>query len=103
MFESIRISNDLGEELVDSKFIDNLKYDIIKLDLNKFNELDIALRRRILRYIIQEYFNIFKDISKVNIDDAIDLAYNNIGNKYMLLNKNIKLSVLKGIITIEKQ
>lgn len=74
---------------------------VLKLDLYKFNELDIALRRRILKYIINEVFSIYKNISKTNIDDAILLAYNNIGNKYMYINKHVKVSILRGIITIE--
>lgn len=74
----------------------------IKLDLKKFNELDIALKRRLLRHTFKEYFNIYKDISKVNIDDAIEIAFNNIGNKYIMLNKYIKFSVLKGEIVINK-
>ena len=74
---------------------------VLKLDLYKFNELDIALRRRILKYIINEVFSIYKNISKTNIDDAILLAYNNIGNKYMYINKYVKVSILRGIITIE--
>lgn len=72
----------------------------IELDLKKFNELDIALRRRVLKYILKIYFDTYKNISKINIDDAIKLIYNNIGNKYTMLNKNIKVEVNKGIITI---
>lgn len=70
------------------------------LDLKLFNELDIVLKRRVLRYILKEYFITYKDISKTNIDDAIKIAYNNIGNKYIMLNKNIKFSILRGEILI---
>lgn len=72
----------------------------VKLDLVKFNELEIVLKRRILRKVLKEDFNTYKDISKINIDDAIKIAYNNIGNKYTMLNKDIKFAVLRGEITI---
>lgn len=72
----------------------------VKLDLIKFNELEIVLKRRVLRKVLKEDFNTYKDISKINIDDAIKIAYNNIGNKYMMLNKDIKFTILRGEITI---
>ena len=94
------INNELLKDILILENIDSNKE--IKLDLKKFNELDIALRRRMLRYIFKTYFNLYKDISKVNIDDAIKIAYNNIGNKYTMINKNIKFSVLRGEIIINK-
>ena len=42
-----------------------------------------------------------KDISKVNIDDVIELANNNVGNKYIFIKKNLKVSVNKGLISFE--
>lgn len=35
-------------------------------------------------------------IGKIHIDDIITLAQNNIGNKYLTPNKNIKILINKG-------
>ena len=43
------------------------------------------------------------DIEKVNIDDIIKLCDKNIGNKYLMPNKNIKISVNKNRIFFESK
>lgn len=90
----------LNKEEIEKQENNKIEKFKLELDLKKFNDLDIALRRRMLRYLLKEYFNTYKNISKINIDDAIKLIYNNIGNKYTMLNKDIKVAVNKGIITI---
>ena len=39
----------------------------------------------------------------VNIEDIIKLCKNNIGNKYLMPNKNVKISVNKGKVFFEVQ
>ena len=42
-----------------------------------------------------------KDIEKVHIDDIIKLCNNNIGGKFLMPNKNLKITVIKGKIEFE--
>ena len=70
----------------------------IILDLKKFNKLELVIKRRIILYTINKALNTTEGIEKVNIDDIIKLCSNNIGNKYLLPTKNIKILVKKGKI-----
>ena len=70
----------------------------ITLDLKKFNNLELVLKRRIILYTINELLLSTTGIEKVNIDDIIKLCNNNIGNKYLQPIKNLKILVKKGKI-----
>lgn len=74
----------------------------IILDLKKFNLLDIALRKRVLFYAIQKTIGNTQNVEMINIEDLIKLCSNNIGNKFLTPNKNIKIMVNKGKIIFEK-
>lgn len=65
----------------------------IILDLKEFNVLDITIRKRLILYSIKKIFGSTKGIEKVHIDDVIKLCSNNIGNKYLTPNKNIKIVI----------
>ena len=73
----------------------------IILDLKKFNNLDMLLKKKILLYTIEQTLGNVQNIEKVNIEDIIKLCQNNIGNKYLKPNKNIKILVNKGKIFFE--
>ncbi len=73
----------------------------IILDLKKFNELDVYIRKRILIYTIAKTLGNSQNVEKINIEDLIKLCQNNIGNKYLQPNKNIKVLVNKGKIFFE--
>jgi len=70
----------------------------IILDLKKFNNLELVIKRRIILYTINELLGSTEGIEKINIDDIIKLCINNIGNKYLMPTKNIKILVKKGKI-----
>ena len=101
-----RLSNVAAEEneymqKITKKEYDNIattKNDIIILDLKKFNNLELVIKRRIILYTINETLHTIKGIEKVNIDDIIKLCNNNIGNKYLIPIKEIKVYVKKGKI-----
>ena len=101
-----RLSNVAAEEneymqKITKKEYDNIattKNDIIILDLKKFNNLELVIKRRIILYTINETLHTIKGIEKVNIDDIIKLCNNNIGNKYLTPIKEIKVYVKKGKI-----
>ena len=72
--------------------------DIIILNLKKFNNLELVIKRRIILYTINEVLHTTNGIEKVNIDDIIKLCSNNVGNKYLTPIKEIKIYVKKGKI-----
>ena len=73
----------------------------IILDLKKFNVQDIFIKKRIIIYTISKLLGNVQNIEKVNIEDLVKLCQNNIGNKYLKPNKNIKVLVNKGKIFFE--
>ncbi len=70
----------------------------IILNLHKFNSLNLVIKRRLILYTINEVLHTTNGIEKVNIDDIIKLCKNNIGNKYIMPIKEIKVYVKKGKI-----
>lgn len=68
----------------------------IILDLKEFNKQEEILKKRIILYTINKTVGNTQNIEKVNLDDIIKLCSNNIGNKYLTPNKNIKIMVNKG-------
>ena len=79
----------------------NLKEIII--DLKKFNMQETVIKSKIIRYIIKRLFGSTIGIEKIHIDDIIKLCSNNIGNKYLTPNKNIKVFVKNKKIFFTKQ
>lgn len=63
----------------------------IVLDLKKFNALEKVIKNRIVLYTINRLFGASCGISKINIQDIIKLCTNNIGNKYLIPNKKVKI------------
>lgn len=79
-----------------------IKENKIICDLKKFNSLDIVLRKRLIIKFIINLLGNAKDIEKVHIDDIIKLCKNNVGGKFLMPNKNIKITVIKGRVEYEK-
>jgi len=73
----------------------------ITLDLKQFNNLELVIKRRLILYTINELLGTTEGIEKINIDDIIKLCNNNIGNKYLMPIKNLKILVKKGKIFFE--
>lgn len=74
----------------------------IVLDLKKFNKLEYVIKSRILLYTINKLLGTTKGIEKINIEDMIKLCEKNIGNKYLMPNKKVKIFVKKGKIFFTK-
>ena len=84
------------EKVVLNKFKEiliNARENEIVLDLKEFNNEEKVIKSRIVLYTITRLFGTSKEIAKVHIDDIIKLCSNNIGNKYLTPNKNIKVLV----------
>lgn len=65
----------------------------IEIELKSFLKLNIAIKQNLIIYTITKLLGSAKNIEKVNIDDIIKLCEQNIGNKYILPNKNIKVLI----------
>jgi len=65
----------------------------IILDLKKFNNLELVIKRRVILYTIRKVVGTTVGIEKVNIDEIIKLCQNNIGNKYLTPTKNIRILI----------
>lgn len=62
-------------------------------NLKEFNVLNNTIKQNLILLAIEELFNSTRGIEKINIDDIIKLALNNIGEKYLLINKKFKILV----------
>lgn len=74
----------------------------IKISGKKFVEIHTAIQKRTILYIINRLFGNTKQIEKKHIEDIIKLINKNIGNKYLTPNKNLKVSIKKGIVEFKK-
>lgn len=74
----------------------------IVIDSKKFNNINIALRKRLIIYIIKKILGNAQNIEKVHIDDIIKLSNNNIGNKYLSPKQNIKIYIKSSSLSFEK-
>jgi len=76
----------------------NTQHEQIILGLKQFNNLELVIKRRLILYTVNKLLGTTEGIEKVNIDDIIKLCNNNIGNKYLMPIKNLKILVKKGKI-----
>ena len=65
----------------------------IILNLKQFNNEPKVFQKRIILISIQKIFGSIKGIEKIHLDDIIKLCNNNIGNKYLTPNKNLKIVI----------
>ncbi len=80
------------KKVYESILIKEDKKEII-LDLKRFNEQEKVIKSRIVLYTITRILGNSQGIGKVHIEDIIKLCSNNIGNKFLTPNKNIKILV----------
>ena len=63
----------------------------IQIDLKEFNKQEKVIKSRLILLVIKELMGTTQRIEKIHIEDIIKLCKNNIGNKYLTPNKNIKI------------
>ena len=68
----------------------------------KFNAQETVIKNRLVLYTINKLLGTHQNIEKVHIMDIVKLCENNIGNKFLIPNKNIKIGVNKGKIFFRK-
>lgn len=89
------------EEIVIKEYIGNSKLEgknTIILDLKKFNKQEVVIKNRLIRYTISMLMGTSQNIEKIHITDIVKLCKNNIGNKFLIPNKKVKILVNKGKI-----
>ena len=65
----------------------------IEIKLKEFNILDNVIKSRLILLVVKNIFGSIQGIEKINIVDIIKLCKNNIGNKFLLPNKNLKVMI----------
>ena len=81
------------DEYLDKVVRDKYNELILEENLREFNKQEKVIKSRILLYTISRLLGTTKGIEKIHIEDVIKLCENNIGNKYLTPNKNIKILV----------
>lgn len=88
----------IDEKNIEADF-ENNNAEII-LDLRKFNSEEKIIQKRVILYSVNKIFGTTKGLEKIHIDDIIKLCNNNIGNKYLTPNKNLKIVIQKKQLRI---
>lgn len=63
----------------------------IVLNAKLFAELEKVIKRRLVLYTINKLLGNTFGIQKINVEDIVELCEKNVGNKYIMPNKNIKI------------
>lgn len=87
----------IGDNIINSDGEEKINNTII-LNLKEFNKLDYVIKSKLILYTISKVYGKITGIEKIHIDDIIKLCKNNIGNKYLIPKKGIKIFVKKGKI-----
>lgn len=99
--ENKYVENIVNEEYL--KILLSNENNKIVLNLKEFNVLDNFIKGKIILLCVFNLFGNTKGIEKKHIEDIIKLCERNIGNKYLMPNKNVKFFVGQGEIIITKQ
>lgn len=87
-------SKDIIKDIVNEKYSEiKLKEDGVVLNKNKFLNLNIGLKREILRVAINDFLGNLVDISMVSIDNAIDIISNSQSGAVAKISKNVKIKI----------
>lgn len=90
------------EKIYEDVLIEEKEREIV-LNLKEFNKQERVIKSRIIRYTITKIFGTSNQIELIHINDIIKLCSNNIGNKYLTPNKNIKVLIQNQKIYFKKQ
>lgn len=74
----------------------------IDLNLKEFNLLDNVIKSRMILFVVKKIFGSVNGIEKVNITEIINLCEKNIGNKFLMPNKNLKVLIKNKRISFLK-
>ena len=80
------------EKIYQKLLIERSQKQII-LKLKEFNQQEKVIKNRLILLVVRELMGSTQRIEKVHIEDIIKLCSNNVGNKFLTPNKNIKFLV----------
>ena len=80
------------EKIYQKLLIERSQKQII-LKLKEFNQQEKVIKKRLILFVVRELMGSTQRIEKVHIEDIIKLCNNNVGNKFLTPNKNIKFLV----------
>ena len=106
MSEIISMEEEFIQKQVDIAYDECLveeSFEKVVCNLKSFNKLDTVIKKRVIKKCIINSLGNATNIEKVHIDDILKLCENNIGRKYLMPNKYIKITVNKGKVYYEKQ
>ena len=92
----VKEEDDYLQMVVERKYKELIIHESSKefiLNLKKFNQQEKVIKSRILLYTISRLLGSTNGIERIHIEDIIKLCSNNIGNKYLTPNKNIKILI----------
>lgn len=81
----------LNQNNEEENLFNNQKY--IEINLKQFNLLETVIKSRIILYTINKLLGNCQGIELIHIKDIIKLCENNIGNKFLIPNKKVKIIV----------
>ena len=84
--------NKIVEQTYKKLLIEKSKKEIV-LDLKQFNEQDEVIKNRVILYTVKLINGSTQGVEKIHIRDIVKLCNNNIGNKYLTPNKNLKILI----------
>lgn len=87
----IRENLTLNQNNEEKNLFNNQKY--IEINLKQFNILETVIKSRIILYTINKLLGNCQGIELIHIKDIIKLCENNIGNKFLIPNKKVKIIV----------
>lgn len=83
----------MQEVTIEEKKLAKNDKSLLALDLKRFNLLEKVIKNRLVLYTINELLGAKNGIEKKHIEDIIKLCSNNIGNKYLIPNKKVKILI----------
>ena len=78
------------------------KKDEIILDLKAFNIQEKVIKSKVIIYTIMRLFGTSKGIEKIHVEDILKLCQKNVGNKFLMPNKNTKVLIKNKKIYFSK-
>lgn len=84
---------ELQVEKIYQKLLIERSQNQVILKLKEFNQQEKVIKNRLILLVVREIMGSTQRIEKVHIEDIIKLCNNNVGNKFLTPNKNIKFLV----------
>lgn len=84
---------DLQTQKIYQKLLIEKSKDQIIINLKEFNKQENVIKKRLILKAIEQLMGSTDRIEKIHIEDIVKLCVNNIGNKYLMPNKNLKILI----------